>query len=112
MGETIPITDPDDSRVADFRCLNEQAARTKMETDEYFLSEGWMSIERLIDSGHTFRSVLLSPSRVTRFKPFMQRPELDGVAVYVAERDAPGASGRHADCLHSWTWYQRNQLKV
>ena len=56
-----------------------------MEGDEYFLSEGWMSIERLIDSGHVFRSVLLSPSRVNRFRPFLDRPELDGVPVYVAD---------------------------
>jgi len=58
-----------------------------MEGDAYFLSEGWVSIERLIDSGHEFRSVLLSPSRVDRFLPFMGRPELDGVPVYVADRD-------------------------
>ena len=58
-----------------------------MEDDEYFLSEGWVSIDRLIDSGHVFRSVLLSPSRVNRFRPFTERPEMDGVPVYVAERD-------------------------
>ncbi len=56
-----------------------------MEGDEFFMSEGWMSIERLIDSGHRFRSVLLSPSRVNRFLPYLSRPELAGVPVYVAE---------------------------
>lgn len=58
-----------------------------MEGHEFFISEGWVSIDRLIDSEHEFRSVLLSPSRVNRFRPYMARPELDGVPVCVAERD-------------------------
>ena len=87
VSETISVGDADDPRLADFRRLNDQAARRQMEGDEYFLSEGWVSIDRLIDSGHGFRSVLLSPSRVNRFRPFMERPELGGVPVYVAERD-------------------------
>jgi tRNA G18 (ribose-2'-O)-methylase SpoU len=87
MGGTITIDDADDQRVGDYRRLNDQAARRVMEGDEFFMSEGWMSIDRLIDSGHRFRSVLLSPSRVNRFLPYLSRPELDGVPVYVAEGD-------------------------
>ena len=87
MDPTTTIDDAADPRVSDFRRINDQPARRRMESDEYFLSEGWVSIERLIDSGHGFRSVLLSPSRVKRFLPFMARPELDGVPVYVAERE-------------------------
>ncbi|MGA9278748.1 TrmH family RNA methyltransferase, partial [Ilumatobacter sp.] len=84
---TIDISDAEDRRVSDFRRLNDQAARREMEGDAYFISEGWVSIERLIDSGHVFRSVLLSPSRVNRFRPFMELPDLKGVSVLVAERD-------------------------
>ena len=87
MHGTITIDDPDDPRLADFRRLNDQAARRQMESDEYFLSEGWKSIDRLLDSGHVFRSVLLSPSRVHRFLPFMERPELAGIPVFVADSD-------------------------
>ena len=83
----IPVEDADDPRVAEYRRLNDQAVRRAMEGDEYFISEGWVSIDRLIDSGHVFRSALLSPSRVNRFLPFMERPELTGVPVYVAERE-------------------------
>jgi tRNA G18 (ribose-2'-O)-methylase SpoU len=86
VDETIEVSKSDDPRLSDFRRLNDQAARRKMEGDKFFISEGWMSVERLIDSGHVFRSVLLSPSRVNRFRSFMERPELDGVPVYVAER--------------------------
>ena len=87
MSETIPVGDADDPQVCDFRRLNDQATRREMEGDEYFLSEGWVSIERLTDSGHVFRSVLLSPNRVNRFRPFMDQPELNDVPVYVADRD-------------------------
>lgn len=87
MDGTITVSDPADRRVSEFRRLNEQAVRRQMEGDEYFLSEGWVSIERLIDSQHELRSVLLSPSRVERFRPFMALPELQDVPVYVAERE-------------------------
>ncbi len=87
MDGTLLVTDADDPRLAEYRRLNDQAVRRRMEGDEYFISEGWVSIDRLIDSGHRFRSALLSPSRVARFRPFMDRPELAGVPVYVAERD-------------------------
>jgi tRNA G18 (ribose-2'-O)-methylase SpoU len=73
--------------MADFRHLNDQAERRRMEGDAFFISEGWMSIDRLIDSGHGFRSVLLSPSRVRRFGPYLARPELAEVPVFVAEAE-------------------------
>lgn len=85
MADVITIDDADDPRLADYRRLNDQAARRKMEGDEFFMSEGWKSIDRLIDSGHRFRSALLSPSRVDRFLPFLERPELADVPVYVAD---------------------------
>lgn len=81
----ITVDDADDPRVDDFRRLHDHVARRDLEGDRYFVSEGWVSIERLIDSGHAFRSVLLSPSRVNRFLPFLQRSPLDGVPVFVAE---------------------------
>lgn len=87
MDATITIDDPADPRVADYVRLNDQAARRRMEGAEFFMSEGWMSIERLLDSGHRFRSALLSPSRVGRFLPYLERPELAGVPVYVAHGD-------------------------
>jgi tRNA G18 (ribose-2'-O)-methylase SpoU len=46
-----------------------------------------MSIDRLIDSGHRFRSALLSPSRVARFEPYLATSALTDVPVYVADGD-------------------------
>jgi tRNA G18 (ribose-2'-O)-methylase SpoU len=83
----IVIVDPDDTRLADYRELNNQPARTAMEGDEFFMAEGYMAIDRLIDSGHRLRSVLLGPTRVKRFLPYLDRPELAGVPVFVAEHN-------------------------
>lgn len=87
VNATISIHDPEDPRVAEYRHMNDQPIRRAMEGDEYFLSEGWVSIERLIETGHRFRSVLLSPSRVNRFRPFMDQPALKDVSIYVAEAE-------------------------
>ena len=81
------IDDADDSRVDDYRELNSIAVRAEMEGDEFFMGEGYVPIERMLDSGHRLRSVLLHPKRVNRFIPTMGRPELAGVPVYVAEQD-------------------------
>lgn len=81
----IVVEDPDDPRLADYRELNNQPVRTAMEGDTFFMAEGYMAIDRLIDSGHELRSVLLGPTRVKRFLPYLERPELRGVPVFVAE---------------------------
>ena len=57
-----------------------------MERDEYFMGEGYVPIDRMLDSGHRMRSVLLHPKRLKRFIPTMSRPEMAEVPVYVAEQ--------------------------
>ena len=61
MPGTIPIDDPADPRLADYVELTEPAARRRRERDEIFITEGVTAIERLLDSGHVVRSVLLTP---------------------------------------------------
>jgi tRNA G18 (ribose-2'-O)-methylase SpoU len=87
MNGAITVASADNPLVSDYRQLGDRTARRKIEGNEFFISEGWMSIERLCDSQHHFRSALLSPSRLKRFQPFLGRPELQGIPVYVAERD-------------------------
>lgn len=84
---TIAITDPHDDRLADFVSLNDQAFRRKLEGDEFFIAEGYVAIDRLIESGHETRSVLLAPSRVARFEAQSAALSTSGVPVFVAERD-------------------------
>lgn len=62
----IEIDDPDDSRLDDYCLLNDQAARRTREGDEFFIAEGYVAIDRVVDSGHLLRSVLVTPSRVER----------------------------------------------
>jgi tRNA G18 (ribose-2'-O)-methylase SpoU len=80
------IVDPADPRLDDYRELNSIAVRAEMERDEYFMGEGYVPIDRMLDSGHRMRSVLLHPKRLKRFVPTMSRPEMAGVPVYVAEQ--------------------------
>jgi tRNA G18 (ribose-2'-O)-methylase SpoU len=62
----IEIDDPEDSRLDDYCLLNDQTARRMREGDEFFIAEGYVSIDRVVDSGHQLRSVLVTPSRVER----------------------------------------------
>jgi len=85
------IVDPADPRLDDYRELNSIAVRAEMETavagGEFFMGEGYVPIDRMLDSGHRMRSVLLHPKRLNRFVPTMQRPEMLDIPVYVAEQD-------------------------
>ena len=76
-----------DPRLADYRSLNDQAFRRRYEDDESFIVEGYVAIDRLLESGHAVRSVLLAPSRVERFAAHAATLAALGVPVYVAERD-------------------------
>lgn len=76
----IEVHDPDDPRLDDYALLKDQAARREREGAEFFIAEGYVSIDRVIDSGHRLRSVVVTPSRVERL--LSRRPE-------IAERDVP-----------------------
>ena len=84
---TLAVSDGDDPRLDDYRALNDQAFRRRFEGDELFIAEGFVAIERLIQSDHEIRSVLLAPSRVERFRE--RAAELAGrdVPVFVAPTD-------------------------
>ncbi len=83
---TTVVTDAADSQLDDYRALNDQAFRRRYEGDEVFIVEGFVAIDRLIESGHSIRSVLLSPSRVERFSSHITTMTGRGVTVFVAER--------------------------
>ncbi len=77
----------DDPRLDDYRALNDQPYRRRYERDESFIVEGYVAIDRLIESGHTIRSVMLAPSRVERFDANASALAALGVPVYVVDRD-------------------------
>jgi tRNA G18 (ribose-2'-O)-methylase SpoU len=84
---TVTITDASDRRLDDYRSLNDQSFRRRYEADRCFIVEGYVAIDRLIESGHTVRSVLLAPSRVERFEAHTRMLAAAQVPVYVADRD-------------------------
>ena len=77
----IPIDDPADPRLADYRELRDPAARRRIEGDEFFVAEGPVAIERLLASGHRVRSVLLSEEKYARLADLV-----GGVTTYVVAR--------------------------
>ena len=82
-----PVTVADDPLLDDYRRLNDQSFRRRYEGDDIFIAEGYVAIDRLIDSGHTVRSVLLAPSRVERFEAHAAQLAAAGVPVFVAAPD-------------------------
>jgi tRNA G18 (ribose-2'-O)-methylase SpoU len=84
---TVVVAETADRRLDDYRSLNDQAFRRRYEGDELFVVEGYVAIDRLIESGHRIRSVLLAPSRVGRFDTHIAGLEASGVPVFVAERN-------------------------
>ena len=77
----VAIDDPADPRLADYVDLTDVAARQRRERDEFFIAEGPVAIERLLQSDHRVRSVLVSSQKYERLAPL-----LEGLAVpvYVA----------------------------
>ena len=62
--EPVPVTDPADPRVDDYRALHDVRARRRMEAGGdghpgFFVAEGGHAVERLLASGRRVRSVLL-----------------------------------------------------
>ncbi|NKB41314.1 MAG: RNA methyltransferase [Ilumatobacter sp.] len=82
----VPVDDAHDARLDDYALLKNQAARREREGDEYFIAEGYVSIDRVIDSGHRLRSIVVTPSRVERLLD--GRPEIEkrDIPVFVVDR--------------------------
>ncbi|MGF1667649.1 MAG: TrmH family RNA methyltransferase [Acidimicrobiia bacterium] len=75
----------DDPQLSDYTGLRDPARRSRLEADGgFFVAEGLFVIERLLGSGLTVRSVLVTPSRLERLRAALgERP----ITVFVAERD-------------------------
>lgn len=83
----IEIDDPADPRLDDYCLLNDQAARRTREGDEFFIAEGYVSIDRVVDSAHELRSVLVTPSRVARITDHVPGLIDGDTPLYVMTRD-------------------------
>lgn len=82
------IDDPAHPALADYRHLNDAAARRAVEQDAehgIFIAEGLLVIERLVGSEHRVRSVVAIPAQADRVRPVA---EALGVELLVASREA------------------------
>jgi len=78
------IDNPADERLADFIDLADPAARRRRERDEIFIAEGFVAVQRLVESRHGVRSILVARSKLDRLHGVIG--DLD-VAVYVSPDD-------------------------
>ncbi len=106
--EPIPVTDPADPRVNDYRDLHDARARRRMETGGagpgFFVAEGAHAVERLLASGRPIRSVLLDPIRLEALGPRLAavgapvlvtaQPTLRAVAGFPVHRGVLAAADR------------------
>lgn len=76
--EPVPIADPADPRVDDYRLLTDARARRRMEAagpdgggPGFFVAEGASVVERLVASGRRVRSVLVDGARLERLGPLV-----------------------------------------
>jgi tRNA G18 (ribose-2'-O)-methylase SpoU len=83
----VEIEDPSDPRLDDYCLLNDQAARRTREGDDFFIAEGYVSIDRVVDSGHELRSVLVTPSRVQRITERIPQLADGDIPLYVMTRE-------------------------
>ena len=80
----MTITDPDDERLADFFDLADPAARRRRERNEMFVAEGLIAVQRLIESPHEIRSILVTPRHRRRVE---ELPGTSAVPILVADDD-------------------------
>jgi tRNA G18 (ribose-2'-O)-methylase SpoU len=59
----VIITAPSDAQLADFVDLADPAARRRRERHELFIAEGLVAVQRLLESPHQIRSILVTPKR-------------------------------------------------
>ena len=83
MPAAIPITDPADDRLADYRALTDVELRTRWEPPHgLFIAEGELVLGRALRAGYRPRSVLVDAKRID------QVPDVDA-PLYAATQEDP-----------------------
>lgn len=82
MPSPVPLSDPDDPRLVDYRDLTDTALRRRVEpAGGLFIAEGEWVVRRAVASGHRLRSLLLADNRVEAVGDLV---DIDDCPVYVA----------------------------
>ena len=86
---TYLVDDPHDERLVDFLDLADPAARRRRERDEIFIAEGLIAVQRLVESRHAVRSILVAAGKLDRLREALG--DVDA-PVYVAADDVLAAT--------------------
>lgn len=79
----ISVDDADDPRLADYMGLTDRDIARRHESERILIAEGPEVVRRLVASGLTIRSIVVSPNRLEEMAPWL---ESVSCPVYVAER--------------------------
>jgi tRNA G18 (ribose-2'-O)-methylase SpoU len=85
----VTIGGSDDDRLADFVDLADPAARRQRERDELFIAEGLIAVQRLIESQHRIRRILVTPRHRHRVE---ELPGVDAEVIVVVDEDVVAAT--------------------
>ena len=85
----MTISGLDDERLADFVDLADPAARRRRERNEMFVAEGLVAVQRLIESPHRIRTILVTPKHRRRVEAL---PGVADTMIVVADEDVVAAT--------------------
>jgi tRNA G18 (ribose-2'-O)-methylase SpoU len=89
----VVVDDPGDTRLVDYRDLNDPAGRTRLEADRaIFVVEGRLAVERLLGSRYDIRSLLVDDHQVSAAADLVAATRASGGPVYVGTRDVVAAT--------------------
>lgn len=84
-GPLVPVEDPDDERLGDYRHLKDPAARAAIEQGGgIFTIEGRLAVENALASGVEFCSLLIEDRQSTALAGLVRALSATGAAIYVA----------------------------
>ena len=94
MVELVPVDDPDDPRLADYRDLRDVELRKHLEGEHgLFLAEGEKVVRRAVEAGHAPRSFLMAPRWLEGLADVLDRS--DAPCYVLDERLAARVTGFH-----------------
>lgn len=92
-GPLVAVEDPGDERLADYRDLNDPAARATREgRDAIFVAEGRLAAGALVASGWPLHSLLVDDRQIDHVADLVAAVRRRGAPVYVAPRAVLGAT--------------------
>ncbi len=111
MASLVPVSDPDDPRLADYRDLRDVQLRTSMEAEHgLFLAEGEKVVRRAVEAGHAPRSFLMAPRWLPGLADVLDRTD---APCYVLEEDlAERVTGFHVHRGALASLHRRRPLPV